>query len=206
MASGSGARHSWEEPGDGDSHGRAARHGRHSWEDPTESDMAEGGSAADSGSDDEPCPDIADCSDYGSDGGSDSDRDIPEDDPEDDVIDFCTELLLLRNLNNTQFAQLMYKLGKAGLQKAVPLGLAPGRQFGKYARKVSKHAGRDRDRKKLYMLPMPMYDKHSLARTERKSLCFCPTMRSATCMTASSRPTWRARSSARSCRGRITIT
>ena len=49
-----------------------------------------------------------------------------------------------------------------------------GKQTGKYARKVGRKGGRDLDRKKLYMLGMPSYDKASIARSVRRLPVFAP--------------------------------
>ena len=108
--------------------------------------------------------------------GSMSDVSEQEDamEPEDIFIQHCTEMLLLRDLNATQFAHLMYYAGNAGLGKSRKLGMPPGKPSGHYSRKVRRHIGRHEDRKEMYLLPTTCFYQAALARAERHVPVFVP--------------------------------
>ncbi|CAK0828552.1 unnamed protein product [Prorocentrum cordatum] len=110
---------------------------------------------------DEVLPDSSDCGDN-------------DDDPADMFIEFCTELLLARELSATQFCSLMYYVGIAGIDKAAKVGMRPGSHSGNEQRKINDHIGRTQDRDEMYFLSLPCFDNSSLARSVRQLPVFVP--------------------------------
>ena len=95
---------------------------------------------------------------------SDSDDDAPPISPVDELITFLIELVLVRALNARQFCVIMYWIGRCGVEKCKKFGLQPGRQSGKYNRKVKRAVGLGGAKGSYYVLPTPFHSKQSMLR------------------------------------------
>ena len=155
------ARHSWE---DAELHqGPTA----HAWED--DSDDGAVGAADDVGSMTSGHSDATSLT-------SEFDE-VEQQEPADDFIEYCTSLLLQRDLNAKQLCIIMHLAGKLrepDIARCAKLGLPPDASTGHFQRKLNAHVGRTSTTRALYLVNTPCYQKSSLVRAVREMPVLLP--------------------------------
>ena len=108
--------------------------------------------------------------------GSDP-SEVDQNDAAEDFIDYCTSLLLMRDLNAKQFCIIMHFAGKlrdVDAAQCALLGLPPDAPSGHYQRKLNNHVGRASTSRSLYLVRTPCYQKSCLARSVREMPVLLP--------------------------------
>ena len=96
---------------------------------------------------------------------SDGDHDVPPPTPFDELLSFMVSLLFMGTLSARQFCVILYWCGKCGITAAVPWGMRPSAQSGKFAPHVERKLGHVSVKRKLYRFEVPGYNRHDMERT-----------------------------------------